>query len=133
MAFGDYGAEVYQNGQRRPDKEDSLLFESNQPVNGFFNYYHGVMGDGNIRVGCYKQGLPHIFELQNGKQVEIEYQLYLTSDIDPYEYDDIFFEYKGYKFHFMSGKPYVAYMTEPDGNGTTWECRYDYGYGFAEG
>ena len=130
MAYSDYGAEVYEDGRWRADKEDCPLSELSQPVNGFFNYYHGVMGDGNIRVGCYKQGLPKIFELQGGKEVEIEYWKYFTSDIDPYEYDDITFEYKGYKFLFVSNKPYYAQMIEPDR--TVWECKYDYGYGWAE-
>ena len=125
MAYSDYGAEVFKNGQRRTDKEDCPVFslaEVNHLVNGFYNYFHGVMGDGNIRVGCYKQGLPHIFELQNGEGIEIEYT---PPDTDPYEYDDILFKYKGYKFLFNSNKPYVAWMVEP--NGTKWKCLYDYG------
>ena len=89
------------------------------------------MGDVDIRVRCFKQGLPSIFELQNNKEIEIEYWKYLTLDVDPYEYDDITFEYKGYKFLFISDKPYYAQMIEPDG--TEWECKYDYGYGWGEG
>ena len=68
MAYGNYGAFVYQNGKRRPDKEDCLLFETDpNPPEDFSDYCHGVMGDGNIRVKCYKQGLPQIYELQDGK------------------------------------------------------------------
>ena len=125
MAYCDYGAFVYQNGKERPDKEDCVLFDFEpDPPESFADYCHGAMGDGDIRVKCYKQGLPKIFELQNGVKTKIEFA---SEDIDRFEYDDIFFEYKGYKFHFVSGEPYVAYMTEP--NGTKWECYYDYDYG----
>ena len=121
MAYSNYGAFVECNGNRREDKEDCVLFEEIKPES-FADYYHGVMGDGNIRVGCYKQYSPDIYErLANGNIQEINY-----SCEDPLEFD-VLFEYKGYKFEFKSGKPCVATMIEPDG--TEWECSYDYGYG----
>ena len=86
---------------------------------------HGVMGDGTIRVACYKQGLPSIFELDDSGEInEIKY---CNDEIDYFEYEPITFEYKGYSFKFTSDVHYQAIMTEPDG--TLWECTYDYGYG----
>ena len=61
MAYSNYGAFVYCNGDRREDKEDCVLFEDIKATS-FADYYHGVIGDGNIRVGCYKQYNPDIYE-----------------------------------------------------------------------
>jgi len=52
---------------------------------------------------------------------------YCGENIDPYDYEPISFEYKGYEFYFESSKPYYAEMITPDGD--KWECNYDYGYG----
>ena len=163
MAYSDYGAFVYKNGDRRTDKEDAPMFASSEEAFGMDinqipsgmrifqnilhtrtesesrldtltedqkrNLYirdhvtHGVMGDGPIRVRCYKQGLPTIWKLKDdGYLEEIEYP-----HEDPDEYDVINFGYEGYKFKFTNGSPYRAVMIEPDG--TTWICFYDYEFG----
>lgn len=150
MAYSDYGAFVYKNGERRPDKEDVALFNSDEETFGepsenipsgarIWTYllhrnadhnawtdhiHHGIIGDGPIRVMCHKQGLPQIYELSEDGCKEVQYP---QNETDHYEYEPITFEYKGYKFRFTSGKPYIAEMTEPDG--TTWRCEYDYLYG----
>ena len=143
MAYSDYGAFVYCNGVRREDKEDVALFATDEETFGTasenipsgarlwvamahdrsIRLYHGVMGDGSIRVACYKQGSPAIYEATDEGVNEIEYA---GEDEDPYDYC-IDYEYKDYKFHFESDKPYEAQMIEPDG--TVWECSYDYEYG----
>lgn len=122
MAYSNYGALVYMNGERRQDKEDCALFESSK-IESWANYCHGVMGDGKIRVRCYKQYIPEIFELQeDGTEKQIEF------DYGDEEFDfNVDFEYNRYKFHFESGEPCTAEMIEPDG--TKWECNYDYMYG----
>lgn len=121
MAYSNYGAFVYCNGIRREDKEDCELFD-NMVVTSFADYCHGVMGDDNIRVKCYKQYNPEIFERSSDGTVhQIEYPC------DDYLEFDISFEYKGYKFNFKSDEPCVATMIEPDG--TNWECSYGYAYG----
>ena len=152
MAYGDYGAFVYCNGKRREDKEDVAVFATDEEIFGtssenvpsgariwvsllkqkedgkdvdWVNHiHHGIMGDGNIRVMCHKQGLPNIYEVTNDGFKEIKY---CDDDTDYYYYETITFDYKGYHFVFESGEPYKAEMTEPDG--TQWECTYDYGYG----
>ena len=155
MAYSDYGAFVYLNGERRFDKEDVAGFASDEETFGcdsseipsglrifksllharqntadnkdlqWVNHiHHGVMGDGDIRVICHKQGLPEVYEVtENGLQ-KIEF---CSDEIDYYDYESILFEYKGYKFYFESGSPYRAVMTEP--NGDVWECKYDYLFG----
>ena len=121
MAYSNYGAFVYCNGNRRDDKEDCVLF-AEMKANSFADYCHGVMGDGNIRVKCYKQYNPEIFERQeDGTIQQVEYPCEDCFDFD------VRFEYKGYKFAFKAGEPCVATMIEPDG--TSWECTYDYCYG----
>lgn len=78
MAYSDYGAFVYLNGERRTDKEDVGVYDRDEASlpsglrvyaniikhsDGFewFEFsHHGVMGDGNVRVGCYKQGWPDV-------------------------------------------------------------------------
>ena len=122
MAYSDYGAFVYCNGERRKDKEDSPLFSVHKT--DWTGLCHGCMGDGDIRVMCYKQGLPSIYEVSDGAYKLIEYA---DEETDYFEYDPIDYECKGYKFHFESGKPYTAQMIEPDGK--KWECSYDYWYG----
>ena len=86
---------MYENNERRYDKEDTVLFASEWEAFGrpikeipsgsriFAMYFHtmqtgkrgetaykichGLMGDGNIRVRCFKQFMPEIYE----KRLEI--------------------------------------------------------------
>lgn len=134
MAYSDYGAFVYMNGERRRDKEDAEIFE-NEPL--IFSV-HGVLGDGDVRVACYKQGLPTIyFRVNKTEPTQILWvkeicELVGMEDLDFYEYPELNFEFCGYKFILVdknnsdSGH-YEAEMIEPDG--THWKCVYDYGYG----
>jgi len=152
MAYSDYGAFVYCNGKRREDKEDVAAFatdietfgvpveqvpsgariwtfllnlkEEGKEFNWLNHIHHGIMGDGDIRVVCHKQGLPEIYEATKDGFKKIEY---CPEETDPFEYGTVYAEYKDYKFEFSSGKPYTAEMIEPDG--TIWLCKYDYGYG----
>lgn len=150
MAYSDYGAFVWLNGKRRIDKEDVATFATDEETFGessenipsgariwvslihqqdknvdWVNYiHHGILGDGDIRVMCHKQGLPSIYEATEAGFVKIPY---CEEDTDCYDYDPISFEYKGYEFYFESGNPYYAEMITPSGD--QWECKYDYGYG----
>lgn len=148
MAYSDYGAFVYKNGLRRTDKEDAPTFATDEetfgrPIDEVGNgariwvsllqnkktgknisIHHGIMGDGNIRVACHKQGLPTIYEATEKGIIKIEY---VNEDVDYFDYGIVKFEYKGYKFIFEEDKPYEATMIEP--NGDKWICKYDYGYG----
>ena len=153
MAYSDYGAFVWRNGERRTDKEDAPLFASSEEtfgadidripsaariwaslihaqssdreINWLTSIHHGILGDGPVRVLCHKQGLPEIWEMTDDRPKKIPYYDDETTDYADFEPFD--FEYKGYRFHFESGEPYRVTMTEPDG--AEWECEYDYGYG----
>lgn len=158
MAYSDYGAFVYRNGERRRDKEDVAVFASDEETFGcesecvpsglrifvslmkarndgeertwVQHIHHGVIGAGCVRVACYKQGRPSIYELADDGEIrEVKYGEDSIEDYQEfmYEYGVIRFEHKGYKFVFSSGHPYVAEMTEPDG--TEWRCEYDYQFG----
>lgn len=154
MAYSDYGAFVHCNGERRKDKEDVALFATDEETFGTDSenvpsglriwisalkakedgekenpwvtqsIHHGIMGDGDIRVLCHKQGLPEIYEILNG---EINKVKFCDDDTDYYDYDPIHFDYKEHHFFFREGNPYYAEMTTPDG--TIWTCEYDYGFG----
>lgn len=147
MAYSDYGAFVWLNGNRRTDKEDVATFATDEETfgtdsanlpsgarlwvnllhqkdtNNDISIHHGILGDGNIRVECHKQGRPRILEATEDGFKEIEY---CDENTDWYDYN-IHFEYKGYKFYFEGNKPYYAQMTTPEGD--VWECKYDYWYG----
>lgn len=151
MAYSDYGAFVRLNGERRKDKEDVAVFATPEETFGtslenvpsgariwlsliqgegkertwLDCIHHGIMGDGNIRVVCHKQGRPQIYEA-----TETGFNLipYCNEDeTDYFDYGTIKFEYNGHKFLFRSGKPYFAEMITPDGD--IWECEYDYEFG----
>lgn len=112
MAYGDYGAFVYFNGNRMEKFEDCSF-------NG--NLAHGLIQEGDISVKCYKQGLPTIF--YKGDEVE-----YYRDEVDFFEFEPFSYELDGYKFYFCNeDKPYIVEMTTP--NGDVWRCEYDYMYG----
>lgn len=80
MAYSDYGAFAYLNGERRTDKEDVGVYDTDEAslppglrvyanilkrpdgCERFEQSHHGVMGDGSVRVGCYRQGWPEVYE-----------------------------------------------------------------------
>lgn len=109
--------------------------------------HHGVMGDGNVRVGCYKQGWPEVYEWEDGEDKPTIYTFDALSrrfGWDGYEeygdtryaadeYDEEF-DFLGWHFHFWGddtgGTPrYGATMSR---DGETWECDCDcmFGAGF---
>ena len=154
MAYSDYGAFVYRNGERRNDKEDAPLFASSEETFGgdiskipnalriwasliyeretgaerswITSIHHGILGDGPIRVLCHKQGLPEIYEMKDSGAVE-QVKYYDKETTDYYYFEPFSFDYEGYHFYFRSGEPYYVTMKEPDG--TFWECEYDYQFG----
>lgn len=164
MAYGDYGAFVYLNGKRRTDKEDVGVYDTDEASlpsglriyaniaklyqSGKFEWFrhshHGVMGDGSVRVGCYKFGWPEIYEWEDGKDEPTQYTFdclsrkfgwddykeYVDTRYEADEYDKEF-DFLGWHFHFwgddFSDTPkYGATMSH---DGEVWECEYDYEYG----
>lgn len=108
MAYGDYGAFVYLNGERRTDKEDAGVYGTDggpRPTGprahagtmghrgGFERFelpHHGVMGDGSVRVGCHKQGWPEVYAWGDGED-----------EPTAYTFDDLSrkFGWDGYREH----------------------------------
>lgn len=160
MAYSSYGAFTYHNGVRRRDKEDVGVYdtdEANLPTSFriFANIlknqergtgewwqhsHHGVMGDGAVRVACYKQGLPSsgVYFWPDGADAPQRHDPRALAGVpgSDYEYGSFgtshdfgtgkyYFTFTD-KEHSASGH-YEAAMTEPDG--TQWLCVYDYGYG----
>ena len=162
MAYSDYGAFVYLNGERRTDKEDVGVYDADEAclpsglrvfanlmkLNGdgkwFESSHHGVLGDGRVRVGCYKQGWPELYEWEDDKDEPTQYTFdnlsrkfwwddyieYSGRRFAPEEYDKEF-DFLGYHFHFSGddngGTPkYCATMIS---DGEIWNCQYDYWFG----
>lgn len=131
MAYSDYGAFVYLNGERRTDKEDVGVYDTDEAslpsglriyanimkhsggCEWFDRSHHGVMGDGSVRVGCYKQRWPEVYEWEDGKDKPTRYtfdDLSRKFGWDDYEeYDDTRyaadkydkeFDFLGWHFHF---------------------------------
>lgn len=165
MAYSDYGSFVYLNCERRTDKEDVGVYDTDESslptglrvyanilkLDGggkwFEQSHHGVMGDGSVRVGCYKQGWPEVYEWEDGKDKPTRYAFddlsrkfgwddYEQHGVKRYaadEYDEEF-DFLGWHFHFWGddngGKPRYGATMRRDGE--TWECDYDcmFGAGF---
>lgn len=147
MAYSDYGSFVHRNGERRRDKEDVGVFDTDEAslpsgVRIFANIMkrrvsgtdecwqhsqHGVLGDGLVRVACYKQGLPSVWHWPEGAEKPLKLELPELEGVDYFEFENVSAEFLGHKFRFTRGDHSEAYMTEPDG--TEWKCEYDYGFG----
>lgn len=159
MAYSDYGAFVYLNGERRTDKENVGVYDTDEAslpsglrvyanimkhpdgCEWFDHSHHGVMGDGRVRVGCYKQGWPEVYEWEDGKDKPTRYtfgELSLKFGWDDYEeygdtryaadkYDEEF-DFLGWHFHFW-GDDYgdtPRYGATMSRDGETWKCDYDF-------
>lgn len=90
MAYSDYGAFVFKNGERREDKEDVGIYDTEEAkypsgariwmnlirlgahegreVKWWEHVHHGIMGDGKVRVCCHKQGFPKIWVWDDGAE-----------------------------------------------------------------
>ncbi len=117
MAYSDYGAFVWKNGERVKELEDGVTSLDD------VGFAHGIIRDELVEVICYKQGLPKVF--YKGERIPIE------DGRDYWDYGVFFVEYNGYVFKFISGycldEPYEVRVTCP--NKDEWVCKYDYEYG----
>ena len=120
------GARIWMHLLHEKVKEETPDY----PDKGWIEYiHHGIMGDGQMRVVCHKQGLPGIFYWPEDAKYPERIVIPETDNDDFDRWGDYDIEYQshGYRFHFISGRPYHAEMIEPDG--TYWTCDYDYLYG----
>lgn len=163
MAYSDYGAFVWLNGERRRDKEDVGVFDADEASlpsgmriyanliknhdgeHGWWEHsQHGVMGDGNIRVSCFKQGFPTIWHWPSGHEKPDAYSFdflcrtFGWTDFEEHggvryaedAYEKVF-DFMGIRFRFWGDEwgdspCYSASMKCRDG---LWICQYDYMYG----
>lgn len=162
MAYSDYGAFVYLNGERRTDKEDVGVYDTDEAClpsglrvlanhmklndggEWFESSHHGVLGDGRVRVGCYKQGWPELYEWEDGKDEPTQYTFddfsrkfgwddyeeYNGRRFAPDEYDKEF-DFLGCHFRFRGddngGTP--KYWATMICDREIWDCEYDYWFG----
>lgn len=78
MAYNNYGAFVWRNGERAESHEDAVLERLDGGSGGQAIYdhltgdtggdlYHAVLGDGEWRLGVYKTTFPYLWHHENGR------------------------------------------------------------------
>lgn len=151
MAYSNWGAFVYKDGERRTDKEDVGVWDTEEACvptglrifanilknrvrenDDWCNHsHHAVLGDGKVRLCGYKC-YPYLYIWVNGKSEAISTR---------YEYgkctyeDDIPIEVDGetWFYSYDTGDNSVELtLVEPDGSVWTSECGYMIGAGFED-
>jgi len=156
MAYSNWGATVYRNNERRNDKEDVGVFDTDEAgipssMRIFANIlknrekgddawenhsHHAVLGDDAVRLCGYKAH-PELWCIKDGKVEKIELPE-PNYDKDEWELEDQSGEVEidekvwKWKFYQYDGNMIDLFLTEPDG--TVWNstCGYCYGAGFEE-
>lgn len=121
MAYANWGAIVYRNGERVRSHEDLTL-----GVGG--KTYHAVLGDGHVRLCGYKD-LPVLYV---GEEC-VPTDEYATGPIAAGEYcADISGSVDGYEFSATQPSDGMVdlYLREPDGTVWTSTCGFKYGAGW---
>jgi len=150
MAYGNWGAFVYRNGERAREHEDATPYKEKEYAPGYhqafgiarvevvdgqpvavkkpeadLRVYHATLGAGRVRLCGYK-AYPTLFV--DGAQVELT-----PFGREPDEYGDPR-EYagtvEGHEFTASLRMNFVdLYLKEPDGTTWTATCGYEYGAG----
>jgi len=152
MAYSNWGAFVFCNGERRKDKEDVGVFDTDEaslPAGGriFANIlknmenqntdlsarsHHAVLGDKEIRLCGYKNW-PELWRFRDGKAEQIDMDQFIAIRKNEYE-NDYEGEIDGFKFSAeqYEGNMIDLWLTEPDG--TEWKstCGMSYGAGYMD-
>ncbi len=119
MAYSNWGAIVYRNGERIHSHEDMAFG---------VDVYHAVLGDGPVRLCGYK----HIPVLYLGDE-SVPMEEYASGPIDEGEYNPpVSGNVDGYEFTATphSGNMIDLYLREPDGTVWTSTCGFEYGAGW---
>lgn len=148
MAYGNWGAFVYRNGERMREWEDQTPYQEQRLVPGYHQAFgllpdaqtgevakrtesdlrthHAVLGQQRVRLCGYKC---YAVLFIDGKRVEDLTPYELPGDPDAYS-KDINGEFEGYEFRAEHEANFVAlYLREPDGTVWTSRCGYEYGSG----
>jgi hypothetical protein len=147
MAYGNWGAFVYKNGERQTEWEDNTPYRENELIAGYWQAFgrkedgerisphHAVLGKDRVRVCGHKA---YFMLYLDGKEVEDTDQ-YLVSGYDTdedtneklYDADKALYqgEVEGYKFRaqMFDGNMIDLELIEPDG--TCWQSRCGYAFG----
>lgn len=163
MAYSNWGAFVYCNNERRKDKEDAGVFdaeEANLPsgLRIYFNLlklnnsgelgdefwyrhsHHAVLGDGPVRLACYKI-TPELWVLNEETPQQVDLDQYKIHDEDQESQDNDWYdthdykgEFEGYKFSCINYENNIVelILEEPNGNKWSSKCGFEYGAGFMD-
>jgi hypothetical protein len=135
MAYGNWGAFVYKNGERMRNHEDATPYKEQEFESGYSqvfmsskgcNPHHAVLGEKDVRLTGYKH-IPMLFV--KGERVDIEKYKQVTDGDNDYGDSKYYGEIDGYKFEAeqYDGNMVKLKLIEPDG--TIWESTCGYGYG----
>lgn len=134
MAYGNWGAFVYKNGERMHDWEDATPYKEKEYESGYIqafmrakgrNPHHAVLGEKEVRLCGYKS-FPVLF--LNGKEIDLDDHEIFDSESYDKRYEG---ELNGYVFKARqyNGNMVDLELVEPDG--TIWKskCGYNFGSG----
>lgn len=145
MAYGNWGAFVYKNGERQTNREDNTPFKEDELEHGYWQAFgrkegidphHASLGSGPFRICGYKS-TPVIF----WEGVEVDQRPYEKGDNAGtnkfyfYESEGIEGELNGYKFKATPDsdpESVCIELIEPDGTKWNTKCGYCIGAGHEE-
>lgn len=148
MAYGNWGAFVYKNGNRETSREDNTPYKEDEMESGYWQAFgmrdedslpccHATLGVGDFRLCGYKC-YPIIYF--KGERIDMKpYQIGNDAGTDNWDITDPGSELKGE----LEGNMFEAYYAEEpsrvflrlvDSQGNKWdsECGYMIGAGFEE-
>ena len=156
MAYSNYGAKVFRNGERMMNRENVGVYDEDEAdfpsaVRIFANIikneekgdtdkwwkhsHHAVLGDGEVRLCAYKDN-PELWIWEEGKNEPERIELIDKQEQEKVWKNDYFgkdgeIEVSGkkwkWKFEIIESTMLNLRLTEPDG--TTWTATAGYGYG----
>lgn len=154
MAYGNWGAFVFRNGERMRDHEDATPYKEKEYPSGYHQAFgilgivigpdgaavpvkkpdgelrcqHASLGDGRVRLCGYKC-YPLLF--LDGCEVDIE--RFRVGDDGSEEYSAYAGTVEGHDFRAERRENFVElYMKSPDGAAWTSTCGFEYGAGHME-
>lgn len=143
MAYGNWGAFVYKNGERMPKWEDNTPFRELELENGYWqafqsgddgiDAYHAILGEGRVRLCGYKND-PTIFIDNLLHHIDLGPYLVRELDVDCEWNGEGIEGLPGYYFKAQQycGNMIDLELREPDGTTWTATCGYNYGAGHME-
>lgn len=147
MAYGNWGAYVYKNGERQTEREDNTPYREHELESGYLQAFHpgrrdgsvrphhAVLGSGRIRLCAHKSAVVLYVDGAevDSQELRKQYASHLESDDEGYLWEAEETIYQGkIEEHSFKAKPFDGNMLdleliEPDG--THWTARAGYAYG----